>query len=88
MGRLSIEISEQQHQQIKTMAVVQGLTIKEYVLQQTIPSLTPNNQMTEQEAIEKLGALLAPRIAAAERKEFSNHSIDEILREARLRFKA
>lgn len=38
MSRLSIEIDQEQHRQIKTLATFAGLSIKEYILQKTLPS--------------------------------------------------
>ncbi len=38
MSRLSIEIDPEQHRQIKTLATFAGLSIKDYILQKTIPS--------------------------------------------------
>lgn len=83
MGRLSIEISEKQHQQIKAMAVIQGLTLKEYILQRTLPQAKGKHQMTEAEALKKLEALLAPRIAATEGGKVSKRSVSDILKNAR-----
>jgi Antitoxin ParD len=84
MSRLSIEISEQQHQQIKAMASISGLSIKEYVLRQTLFT-QETSPMSEAEALEKLESLLANRIEAAERGELSTRSIDDLINEARLR---
>ena len=38
MSRLSIEIDPEQHRQIKTLATFAGLSIKEYILQKTLPT--------------------------------------------------
>jgi uncharacterized protein (DUF1778 family) len=38
MRRLSIEIDQEQHRQIKTLATFAGLSIKDYILQKTLPS--------------------------------------------------
>lgn len=38
MSRLSIEIDPDQHRQIKTLATFAGLSIKDYILQKTLPS--------------------------------------------------
>jgi len=81
MGRLSIEVTEDQHQKIKAMAALSGMTLKDYILRQT---LTPSG---EQDALRELEALLAPRIAQAERGEYSKRSMKEIREEARRRFK-
>jgi uncharacterized protein (DUF1778 family) len=37
MSRLSIEIDPEQHRQIKILATFAGLSIKDYILQQTLP---------------------------------------------------
>jgi uncharacterized protein (DUF1778 family) len=38
MSRLSIEIEPEQHRQIKTLATYEGMTIKEFILKQTLRS--------------------------------------------------
>ena len=83
MGRLSIEIPEHQHQQIKAMAALHGVSIKDYILEKTLSAPEPS----EAEALAQLEALLAPRIAAAENGEFSNLSMDKIIAKARRRRK-
>jgi hypothetical protein len=89
MGRLSIEIPEHQHQQIKAMAALRGVSIKEYILERTLAPL-PSGSVSPDEAaaLAQLEALLAPRIAAAGRGEFSVGTMDEIIGKARLRDKA
>lgn len=82
MGRLSIEVTEAQHQKIKALAALSGLSIKDYILQQTLDSAS------EEEALRELEALLAPRIAQAERGEFSTRTMQEIRDEARRRYGA
>jgi uncharacterized protein (DUF1778 family) len=37
MSRLSIEITPEQHQRLKAMAALSGQTIKEYILERTLP---------------------------------------------------
>ena len=83
MGRLSIEVTDAQHQQIKARAALSGMTLKDYILRQT---LAPAGE--EAEAMRELEALLAPRIAQAERGEYSKRSMKEIREEARRRFKS
>lgn len=73
MSRLTIEVSEQQHQRIKALAALQGQSIKEYALQRLFP-LTPD----EAQAMQALKSLLEPRIAAALRGEVSEQSLSEI----------
>lgn len=57
MGRLSIEISKQQHQQIKAVAALRGMSMKDYILQAALSSLPKaQSQETEIEYISALGA--------------------------------
>ena len=86
MSRLSIEISGQQHQLIKAMAALRGLSIKDYILEATV---APKREKSLQEELEtddekaafvELMESLKPRIAAAERGEFAEHeSFDEMI---------
>ena len=86
MSRLSIEISGQQHQQIKAMAALRGLSIKDYILEATV---APKREKSLQEELEtddekaafvELMEFLKPRIAAAERGEFAEQeSFDEMI---------
>jgi phosphotransferase system HPr-like phosphotransfer protein len=73
MSRLTIEITEQQHQRIKALAALQGKSIKEYAVQRLFAD-TPD----EEKAIQELKALLASRIAEGHRGEVSEKSITEI----------
>ena len=83
MGRLSIEVSEHQHQQIKAMAALKGISIKDYILEKTLPSkMAEDEGMTEAEALSQLEAFLVPRIEAVERGEFSSLTMQEILTKA------
>jgi len=50
-------------------------------MQKTLP------EYSESEALAKLEGLLKPRIEAVERGEFSIHTMDEIIAEARVRRK-
>jgi hypothetical protein len=74
MSRLTVELSEQQHQSIKAMAALQGQTIREYTLSRLFPAV-----QEEAEAMQKLKALLHQRIADAERGEVSALGIDAIV---------
>ncbi len=78
MSRLSIELTPEQHQRLKAMAALQGQSMKEYVLQRSLPDLPNRNSMTEEEALYQLERLLAPRIEAAERGEISSRTPQQI----------
>ena len=73
--RLSIEISSEQHQKLKAAAALQGKTIKDYVLERTLPD------REEQGALRELESFLAPRIAAARNGARSSQSVDAIFDE-------
>ena len=67
MSRLSIELTAEQHQRLKAMAALQGKTIKEYVLERSLPDLPGRESLTEEEALLQLEEFLKPRIVAAEK---------------------
>lgn len=73
--RLSIEISPEQHQRLKASAALQGKTIKDYVLDKTLPS------SDEQSALYELESFLKSRLEAAGRGELSDKSVDDIFNE-------
>ena len=62
MSRLAIELTTEQHQQIKTLASMRGKSIKEFVLEQIFPIQISEE---EQAAWEKLQSMLSSRIAKA-----------------------
>ncbi|MEM6963578.1 MAG: antitoxin [Bacteroidota bacterium] len=74
MSRLSIEVSPEQHQQIKALAALQGKSIKDYILDK----LFPTEKEEEQAAMKELQALLKKRIAEAENSEPVNISLTQI----------
>lgn len=78
MSRLTIDVTEQQHQALKAFAALEGKSIKQYALERLFPS-------DEQQAMQELKALLQSRLAAAEGDEASSLSAadiaDETLRE-------
>ena len=75
MSRLVIDMSGEQHQQIKALAAMQGKSIKNFVLEQIFPAEKTNK---EQEAWNELQALLASRISDAENGAVSNKTFDQI----------
>ena len=77
MSRLTIEITDQQHQSIKALAAMQGKSIKEYAMQRLLP-LTAD----EEKAMQELEEFLKPRIEAAERGEVVSTSAQAIFEEA------
>ena len=76
MSRLSIDITEQQHQSLKAMAALQSKTIKEYALERLFPGDSDANQ-----AFNELKRILSNRINDAISGDVSTKSISEILDE-------
>jgi hypothetical protein len=77
MSRLTIDITEQQHQSIKAMAALQGKSIKEYAVERLFPVASD-----EEHALSELKKLLEQRMAEANRGELSTKSITEVADEA------
>ena len=48
MSRLSIEIDQEQHRQIKTLATFAGMSIKDYILHKTLNPTTKETDATGQ----------------------------------------
>lgn len=76
--RLSIEVTQEQHQRLKAAAALQGKSIKEYVLERTLPDLE------ERIALQELEIFLKPRVESAKKGKFSAKSVDSIFDEVEL----
>lgn len=76
MSRLTIDITDQQHQALKAMAALQGKSIKEYAVERLFPESGGDEQ-----AMAELRQLLEARVAEASRGEVSTKSISEIAAE-------
>jgi uncharacterized protein (DUF1778 family) len=83
MSRLSIEITPEQHQRLKALAALSGQTIKEYILERTLPPLPENQALSEEEALRQLEAFLKPRLEEAERGERAGTSVEQIFADVR-----
>jgi len=70
--RISIELTKDQHQQLKAAAALQGKSIKTYVLERTLPS------GDEQTALQELEAFLKPRVESAGNDALSKKSVENI----------
>lgn len=76
MSRLTIDVTDQQHQSLKAMAALQGKTIKQYTLER----LFSGNADVDL-AWQELKALLTVRINEGLSGKVSAKSIGEILNE-------
>ena len=76
MSRLTIDISDQQHQSLKALAAMQGKTIKQYALERLFPGDVDADQ-----AWAELKTLLGERIDQGLAGKVSGKRIGEILDE-------
>lgn len=71
MSRLTIDMTAEQHQNLKAMAALQGKTIKQYTLERLFPA--------DDQAWQELQTLLTQRINDGLTGKVSTKSVDEIL---------
>ena len=76
MSRLTIDITEQQHQSLKAMAALQGKTIKQYALERRFPGDADADQ-----AWQALQVLLRQRVDNALAGKVSDKDVHQILEE-------
>ncbi len=88
MPRLSIDISVQEHKQLKAMAALKGQSIKDYVLSRALVDMPDPSTMTDEEALQALKQLLAPRMEEAVSGNVVSATSEDINREARRRLKS
>lgn len=78
MSRLTIEITEEQHQNIKASAALQGQSIKEYAMQRLFSSANGEAQTMQEAKLAKLRAHLAIGEAQLDRGEYADYSLEKI----------
>ena len=83
MTRLSIDVTPEQHQRLKAIAALHGQTLKDYILERTLPRLPQIESLSEEEALQRLETFLRPRVAEAERGEVVESSVEQIFAAAR-----
>jgi len=76
MSRLTIDVTEQQHQALKAMAALEGKTIKQYALERLFSD--PDQQ---EKALDELKTLLNERLAQALRGDLEQGGITDIARQ-------
>ena len=72
MSRLTIDVTEQQHQSLKLLAALEGKTIKQYALERLFP------QKNSDQDLDGLKTLIKERIAEAEQGQLEAGSIAEL----------
>jgi uncharacterized protein (DUF1778 family) len=80
MSRISIDVTEKEHQKLKASAALQGLSIKEFVLERTIGK---RSNPQEEAALQQLEALLDKRIKSAQRAGSRKRTVREIFKAER-----
>jgi hypothetical protein len=80
MSRLSIDIDERQHQQIKAMAALQGKTIRDFVVERVLPPLptSTDEEGDDTPAWQAFRSLMQDRIAEADTDAISERTFQEI----------
>lgn len=76
MSRLTIDITDQQHQSLTAMAAQQGKTVRQYALDRLFPDRTDSD-----DAWDELKALLEERIAEGLAGNVSTMTAEEIFEE-------
>ena len=71
-SRISIDVTPEQHKRLKAFAALSGKSLKNYVLERTLP------QVVENAALNELEALLAPRIESARAGQQLDESVESI----------
>jgi uncharacterized protein (DUF1778 family) len=78
-SRISIDVTPEQHRQLKALAAVKGQSIKDYVLDRTI------GRGDEAKAMKELEKLLDARIQESREKGTVKKTVMEIFAEAKAR---
>jgi hypothetical protein len=76
MSRLTINITDQQHQSLKALAALQGKTIKQYALERLFPG-----DIDGERAWEELKTLMNTRVNEGLAGKLSTKTVGEILDE-------
>jgi hypothetical protein len=84
--RLSIEVTQEQHQRLKAVAALRGQSIKDYVLERVMLPLSEINVEDEGQALRQLETFLQPRLEEESQGTVTNktvgQSFDETHKEA------
>lgn len=79
--RLSIEVTQEQHQRLKAVSALRGQSIKDYVLERVFQPLPEVNAQDTEAALSQLESFLKTRIDAAKQGELTHKSVLEVFEE-------
>ena len=74
MSRISIDVTEDEHKRLKALAALKGVTLKDYLLANTLNSPSKSDEKT----LEELESFVRARIHRAEKEGASSQTVDEI----------
>ena len=74
MSRISIDVTEDEHKRLKALAALKGVTLKDFLLSNSLYSSTNS----EEKNLEELESFLRDRIHRAEKEGASPQTVDEI----------
>lgn len=77
MSRISIDVTDAQHQKLKALAALQGKTIKEFVLASTLEQADDDAK----QALHELESLLDRRLNRAKTEGYSTRTVEEIFQQ-------
>lgn len=75
MSRISIEVSPEQHKQIKALAALKGQSIKDFVMEKVLPI----NSENDDPSMSELKDFLRERLRKSRTEPWSKFSFDEIV---------
>ena len=78
MSRITIDVTAEEHQKLKALAALQGLTIKDYVLGNTIRAAKSEDEA----ALSELEEMLDKRIRKSNKQGASERTVSEIFNQA------
>lgn len=82
--RLSIEITAEQHKKLKAIAALQGKSIKDYVLEKSLPQNKASNQydlFDEEETLRQLEILFESRNDSGNNRRTPTQNLEDMVYE-------
>lgn len=76
--RLSLDITQEQHQRLKMVSALNGQSMEDYVLERLFSDASAQE---DEKALRQLEAFLAPRLEEAKQGKFVNQSAMQIFEE-------
>jgi hypothetical protein len=81
MSRLTIDLTDEQHKQLKAFAALEGKTIRQFATERLFPTAAGAEISDEDQAWEEFKLFIGKRVDDAEKFGFSDRTIDDIFDE-------